>query len=221
MKKKKKHIAYTCQCVLGFNGTTCNNNIDDCSPNPCLNDGSCVDGINSFTCNCTGTGFNGTICENNIDDCDPNPCLNNGTCIDGINCNFFSFSFSFYFVRFISAHFVLKLLYSQTIVYTCHCQSGFDGLTCNNNINECLDGTNDCHPFATCIDTIGSFTCTCISGYEGNGLNCTGITLLLLWLFSFPSIIYLLIVIDFQQLNAPLYQLVMQTIQQHWQEIRH
>ena len=43
------------------------------------------------------------------------------------------------------------------------------------DINECeLDGLNDCDGNADCIDTIGSYNCSCISGYEGDGFNCTG-----------------------------------------------
>jgi len=31
---------------LGFNGTECENNIDDCDPNPCQNGGTCIDEVN-------------------------------------------------------------------------------------------------------------------------------------------------------------------------------
>ena len=33
--------------------------VDQCVPNPCLNDGVCTEG----TCNCDGTGFTGEFCE--------------------------------------------------------------------------------------------------------------------------------------------------------------
>ena len=36
--------------------------IDDCQSSPCHNDGVCVDGINSFTCNCAH-GFIGDDCS--------------------------------------------------------------------------------------------------------------------------------------------------------------
>ena len=65
------------------------NNIDDCDPNPCINNGTCTDGVDSFTCNCVN-GFTGVNCTTNIDDCNPNPCMNNGICTDGVNyytCN--------------------------------------------------------------------------------------------------------------------------------------
>ena len=36
--------------------------IDDCSPNPCLNGGSCSDGVNSYTCSCVA-GYSGNNCQ--------------------------------------------------------------------------------------------------------------------------------------------------------------
>jgi len=43
------------------------------------------------------------------------------------------------------------------------------------DINECnAGGTNNCHPQAICTNTIGSFTCTCKTGYSGSGVSCTG-----------------------------------------------
>ena len=37
--------------------------IDDCTASSCQNGGLCIDGVNTFTCDCTGTGFEGTVCE--------------------------------------------------------------------------------------------------------------------------------------------------------------
>ena len=43
------------------------------------------------------------------------------------------------------------------------------------DVNECADGTDNCHVNADCMDTIGSFQCTCSIGYSGDGVdNCTG-----------------------------------------------
>ena len=33
---------------------------------------------------------------------------------------------------------------------------------------------NDCDVNADCTDTVGSYDCSCRSGYEGDGFNCTG-----------------------------------------------
>ena len=59
-------------------------NVNECSPNPCQNNGTCTDGINSYNCSCVA-GYIGTDCETKINDCYPNPCQNGGTCLDLIN----------------------------------------------------------------------------------------------------------------------------------------
>ena len=44
----------------------------------------------------------------------------------------------------------------------------------NSDIDECTDGPNDCDNNAECDNTVGSFTCTCNTGYSGNGVTCAG-----------------------------------------------
>ena len=46
-------------------------------------------------------------------------------------------------------------------------------------VNECAEGLDECHLHATCTDTAGSYTCTCISGYRGDGRTCQGNGLLI------------------------------------------
>ncbi|MCA9523478.1 MAG: hypothetical protein KC609_21030 [Myxococcales bacterium] len=65
--------------------------------------------------------------------------------------------------------------------YTCSCQAGyFQGIgsggyrTCVIG-DECSSGANNCSPTARCNDpnpapsSLGDYTCTCPSGYEGDG----------------------------------------------------
>lgn len=47
----------------------------------CFNGGTCVDGINSFTCLCP-PGFTGSYCQHDVNECDSRPCLHGGTCHD-------------------------------------------------------------------------------------------------------------------------------------------
>lgn len=48
--------------------------------------------------------------------------------------------------------------------YLCECYLSLD-------VNECLRD-NDCHTFADCTNTNGSYTCKCKQGYQGNGKEC-------------------------------------------------
>ena len=42
-------------------------------------------------------------------------------------------------------------------------------------INECSEGTDDCHQLATCINTPpGSYSCECNPGACGDGFACFG-----------------------------------------------
>jgi len=84
--------------------------------------------------------------------------------------------------------------------YTCSCNSGYylSGTTCVGEIffsgspavallvhflpslvldcNECSGqcGGFTCSASAQCVNTVGSYNCTCNAGYQGNGKTCTG-----------------------------------------------
>jgi hypothetical protein len=51
-----------CRCRAGYRGKFCEEDINDCAvgpekASPCQNGGNCTDGINSYTCDCSGTGM--------------------------------------------------------------------------------------------------------------------------------------------------------------------
>jgi len=41
------------------------------------------------------------------------------------------------------------------------------------DVNECLTNNGGCNAHAQCTNTIGSYNCTCIPGYFGNGIECS------------------------------------------------
>ncbi|XP_065181489.1 fibrillin-2-like [Sycon ciliatum] len=43
------------------------------------------------------------------------------------------------------------------------------------DIDECVTGSHVCHANSTCQNTIGSYNCSCHSGFTGDGKNCTDI----------------------------------------------
>ncbi|XP_072027809.1 uncharacterized protein [Amphiura filiformis] len=73
--------SYTCACTAGYTGVHCQIEINECDPNPCMNDGLCQDELNGFTCYCDA-GITGRICETDIDECASTPpiCRNNANC---------------------------------------------------------------------------------------------------------------------------------------------
>lgn len=57
-----------------------------------------------------------------------------------------------------------------------YCASGLTelGESACSDINECNDGTDDCHPSATCVNIRGSFDCACPQGSAGDGHGALG-----------------------------------------------
>ena len=52
------HISNFNICLIYFSLT----DIDECVSHQCDNGGSCVDGVNNYSCNCLA-GFTGSLCE--------------------------------------------------------------------------------------------------------------------------------------------------------------
>lgn len=51
----------------------------------------------------------------------------------------------------------------------CRCRSGFKGLRCEINIDECA--RNPCRNAGTCVDGINDYTCRCTLGFTGKDCN--------------------------------------------------
>jgi len=42
------------------------------------------------------------------------------------------------------------------------------------DLDECNTHTHKCDVNAECVNTVGSYSCTCKVGYTGDGQNCNG-----------------------------------------------
>lgn len=54
------------------------------------------------------------------------------------------------------------------LAYSCSCTAGWQGLVCQEDIDECASGP--CHNGGVCVDKLASYTCACPMGYTG--INC-------------------------------------------------
>lgn len=151
---------YVCDCIHGFTGVHCEEQIDYCSSSPCLNGATCEKLVGSFKCFCiegfTGQfssidrhfwlgksvsikfsicfflSFTGDTCAVDIDDCMDNACLNGGRCTDRING------------------------------YECDCAgTGYKGQRCGEDVDECSEGL--CKN-GFCHNLLGSYNCECDFG---------------------------------------------------------
>ncbi|XP_077990663.1 atrial natriuretic peptide-converting enzyme-like [Glandiceps talaboti] len=53
---------YTCICTPGYVGVDCEIDFDECGSMPCVNSGTCIDGVNEYSCRCT-VGYAGRQCD--------------------------------------------------------------------------------------------------------------------------------------------------------------
>ena len=51
-----------CSCNIGYSGTVCETDINECESQPCKNTGTCRDGVNEYKCGCS-TSFIGSHFE--------------------------------------------------------------------------------------------------------------------------------------------------------------
>jgi hypothetical protein len=132
--------------------------------NDCLSDGvdaglcgdfgTCVDSVRTvfntpaYTCTCNdGYVSSGGVCAD-FDECAVTPCMNSAQCHNLVNdyqCGTLDSS-------------------SGTDVYSC--PSGWEGQSCNIDIDECATGT-PCGDNGDCANSDGGFTCTCTNSYMG------------------------------------------------------
>uniref|UniRef100_A0A803TZS3 EGF-like domain-containing protein n=1 Tax=Anolis carolinensis TaxID=28377 RepID=A0A803TZS3_ANOCA len=163
----------TCLCLPGFTGEQCQGLVGDpCFPSPCQHGGSCqrLSG-KQYQCQCVSgwTGIQdlvdsrmsvyvvsnilqGTVLRvpssytfglfpgkncQLMDFCPANPCANGGTCV---------------------------ITYP---VIVCQCRPGFEGHTCQHDVNECFGDTNPCLNGGRCINSVGSFRCVCPPNSSG------------------------------------------------------
>eukprot|EP00933_Yihiella_yeosuensis_P084276 TRINITY_DN986_c0_g1_i2.p1 TRINITY_DN986_c0_g1~~TRINITY_DN986_c0_g1_i2.p1 ORF type:complete len:898 (+),score=192.51 TRINITY_DN986_c0_g1_i2:101-2794(+) len=173
--------SYTCDCKPGWYpvavpaGKPANcSDLDECKTgrHNCFPMSNCTNTIGSFTCKCpVGYMGDGVSCA------DFDECVMGNKCDAQADCT------------------------NTAGSYTCACRTGFSGNgTICKDINECnasslntttilmmqqnanlassnvSAGVNTCNQLTgMCVNTVGSYVCSCKPGYSGNGINCTNI----------------------------------------------
>ncbi|CAF1001650.1 unnamed protein product [Adineta steineri] len=135
------NVVFRCTCQAGFTGPRCETNINDCEGIICpKNNTYCIDGLNSFDCQCKSNfkrNRDGLCVEQNP--CNSSPCHSNATCYN-LNGG----------------------------EYRCMCPPTYTGIRCDQDIDECSVFPSICRNGGTCVNEIGSYRCYCASGWIGS-----------------------------------------------------
>ena len=134
--------SYNCKCAPGFQGDLCKD-IDECSvTNSCHANATCSNSEGSYECACN-LGSYGNGKTCLEGQCDDRSCPSNKECV-------------------------------SPTTDECECKQGFslekNGKFCI-DIDECLLD-NHCDQNALCVNSVGFFSCSCNSGYYGDGWFC-------------------------------------------------
>lgn len=157
-----KFDGFYCQCNSQFEGTTCENDVNECAAFAgtelgCQNGGKCINTHGGYRCECPPDKY-GIHCTEQHEDCYSSSNIElcgHGTCINSP-----------------------RIIAGQP-KYTCFCDQGWksDGNSpaCTVDIDECSLTRYPCSliPKVECINLPGTFHCGhCPPGFTGNGHSC-------------------------------------------------
>ncbi|XP_042563456.1 neurogenic locus notch homolog protein 1-like [Clupea harengus] len=165
----------SCHCRQGYQGSACNQDIDECSvgSNPCEYGGRCINSLGSYRCQCL-LGFMGSHCELDVNQCASGPCKNNATCLNLIGKYKCICKSGFVGPQCQGVVCGQQVCQNGGTCLTtrggnfCRCVNGWTGDDCSENIDDCQDAA--CSEGSTCRDRVGSFSCICPPGRTGENL---------------------------------------------------
>ena len=164
---------FSCVCLPGITGRTCDEKVNNCMHNPCLDRGVCSSLSDDYECICR-EGYTGKNCSELIDYC------NHTLCMAGL-CN--NVTAGYVCVcppvgRINSTCSCYAGLCQNSGVCSdemgyavCNCPSGYSGVSCEIDLDLC-EIQNPCSDFGTCHESAdGNTFCMCESTHTG--VNCS------------------------------------------------
>ncbi|CAI8054869.1 Fibrillin-1, partial [Geodia barretti] len=184
--------SYECECNIGYSGDglSCSD-IDECSTGSavCDENADCYDTAGSYECTCfSGYTGDGYTCQD-IDECLTHPCDENATCTNNngsfsCQCNtgyVGNGSLCIHQTCFVPVDRIHECGSNVSSEKACEamgcCYNSSADVNCYHpsDVNECDLELDNCHTHAYCANVEDGFTCTCKSGYTGDGLDCENV----------------------------------------------
>lgn len=155
---------YTCECKEGFEGDSCEINIDDCANDPCGDNGKCVDLNNSHICICEDNRYGENCDDKNI----MIPCTDRS---HGVLHFSYPYDRSIIVKCDLNGKVILSKCASNLIwnpsKAACDFDNGTDETKTGLVFEKCLHKT--CQNNGKCVvDKDENAVCECESGYEGD-----------------------------------------------------
>ena len=136
---------WSCECPEHTVGVNC-----ECDSSVCQNNRPCVNGIETFTCDCSDK-FNGAFCEKKVGECGDSTC-EYGSCDNtlgsylctcnpgytGSNCDIDIDECSENVSSCGPEHECINTFGS----YRCNCTTGYEGYNCTDDVDECVISNN-------------------------------------------------------------------------------
>ncbi|KAK6979621.1 neurogenic locus notch protein 1 [Biomphalaria glabrata] len=181
--------SFNCSCRAGYEGPLCEKPVDYCNKDgyKCFNSGKCINNpeYQNYTCNCdNATDFIGPNCSTKVNNCYTNNSCVNGKCIDGINNYTCQCPLGY---EGLGCEHQVNMCGNSSFCQrgscvtngSCDCTgTGYGGLYCQQEIDECSATVSVCLNGANCTNLEGDYNCSCTEGYTGKNCqtpSCTGI----------------------------------------------
>ena len=158
----------SCECPEHTVGVNC-----ACDSSVCQNNRPCVNGVETFTCDC-GQRYYGAFCQNKVGECGDSTC-EYGSCVNtlgsylctcnpgytGSNCDIDIDECT----EDVSSCGPKRECINTFGSYRCNCTAGYEGYNCAGDVDECA--VHNCNSNGLCTNNHhGGYKCSCFAGYD-------------------------------------------------------